>query len=185
MLGRPDRAVFMHEAHRLLAIDPQCRLTNQLVSMVYGDEAAYDRALLHAEAIIRAYPESPTGYGLRGDALQGLAALEDAVASYRQALQKAEPTGRPEAYYQLGVAYLGLGQHRQAYAAFQRAVNLFAPDVRPEELSTLAQAALELGKTREANTLATFALIKLPARAAPQQGDDPTTRHVNEPEAIR
>ena len=185
MLGRPDRAVFMHEARRLLAIDPECRLTNQLVSMVYGDEAAYDRALLHAEAIIRAYPESPTGYGLRGDALRGLAAVKDAVASYRQALRKAEPAGRPEAYYQLGVAYLGLGQHRQAYAAFQRAVNLFAPDVRPEELSTLAKAALELGKTREANTLATFALIKLPARAAPQQGDDPTTRRVNAPEASR
>jgi len=52
------------ELTRLLSVDPGGQTTNQLAALFYLKQGAPGRALPHAEAILREYPEWPTGHAL-------------------------------------------------------------------------------------------------------------------------
>src|SRR3989339_44894 len=57
------------EASRILDQDPANYRAHHILSSISVVRRQYDKALFHAEAIIRFYPEQSHGYALKGDAL--------------------------------------------------------------------------------------------------------------------
>ncbi len=163
LLERSDRVAFMREIHRILTIDPSGLIANHIASVVYADDKAYDRALEHAQTIVEDFPEAVTGYGLKGDALQGLQHFDQAIVEYKRALRRATAGQRPELYSQLGLAYSSLNRYQQAYACFKKAANPFSPTATYRELMTLGKAAFFAGKPREAMLLLRLAASTVPA----------------------
>ncbi|MDP3703110.1 MAG: hypothetical protein Q8R78_01805 [Candidatus Omnitrophota bacterium] len=155
-----DRQAYLIEARKLLAIYPDSLLLNQLVAASLNQEGAYDRALPFAEAIIRNFPESRTGYGLRGDVLQGLRVFDQALAAYQMALKRSSAGTRAEIFLAMGPAYHALGQHRKAYEAFKKGVNPFSSLATAEDLYWLGSSALLVGKEREGAMCLRFAAQK-------------------------
>lgn len=163
LLERSDRVAFMQEIHRLLAIDPGSLIANQIASVVYANDGTYDRALEHAQIIIEHFPESITGYGLIGDALQGLQRFDDAIAAYRLALRRASAAQKSEIYSQLGMAYSRLNRYQKAYQCFKKAIDAFSPTVTYRDLIDLGKTAFLAGRPREAMQLLRFAASQIPA----------------------
>lgn len=157
---RDDQQVDLAEARKLLDIHPDCLLLNQLVAATLNQEGAFDRALPFAEAIIRNSPESRTGYGLKGDALKGLEAFDQALVVYQMAVKRSSATTQAEIFLAMGPAYRALGQHRKAYEAFKKAVNPFSPQATAEDLYWLGSSALLAGKEREGAMFLRFAAQK-------------------------
>ena len=166
LLRRADRSAMLSEATRLLEIDAEGLLTHQLLSVMSLEEGAYDRALSHATAIIKEFPELAVGYGLQADALQQVGTFERAIASYRLALRRASPGHEAEIYRQMGYTYMAAGQYQRAYSVLRKGVDPFAPEVSYGELYRLAESALHSGHVREAAVLFTFARAKAPAAGA-------------------
>lgn len=158
---RDDRQAHLTEARKLLAIYPDCLLLNQLVAATLTQEGAYDRALPFAEAIIRSFPESRTGYGLRGDALQGLRVFDQALAAYQMALKRSSANTKAEIFLAMGPAYYALGRYRKAYEAFKKGVNPFSSLATAEDLYWLGSSALLAGKEREGAMFLRFAAEKV------------------------
>jgi len=156
-----DRTDLLRQVHTLLSIYPDGLSTNQFVAIVYNEEGAYDRALPFAETIIRNFPESRTGYGLKGDALRGLRAHHEALQAYREALRRSTDEGQADIYRAMGRAYLALQQYPKAYQALKRAINPFSPEATYDDLYDLGSSALYAGHIREAALFLRFAAHKV------------------------
>ena len=167
VLGSNARHAMVSEARKMLAIYPDGLRLNQLVAVVLHEEQADDRALPFTEAIIRSFPDAPTGYGPKGDALRGLGHYRQALVAYQQALQKCSPRVKKEIYFVMGLAYRGLGENAKAYRVFKKAVNAFSSSVTIEELYWLGSSALLAGHKREGAMFLRFAAEKV----SPQDGE--------------
>ncbi len=163
-----DYQHILEEVWRLLRIYPEGLLANQLACVVLQADGQFGQALARAQVIVRHFPETPTGYGLQGDALAGLRQFGPAIASYHQALRRARGKVRTEALYQMGRAYLDMGRPGEAYALLKKAVDPFAPDLEAGQLLELGKAALMAGKREEAAVLLRLAAEGI---TVPQEGE--------------
>jgi len=125
----------------LLDIYPDCGVTNYLVASLYNNEGGYDRALPFAEAIIRNFPDSPTGYRLKGDALRGLGLFERALSCYRTALARSPAGELTTIYKALGAVYADLHEYGNAYNALKKGTDSLSPDESIEDLYHFATVA--------------------------------------------
>ncbi|MBI3319026.1 MAG: tetratricopeptide repeat protein [Candidatus Omnitrophica bacterium] len=151
-----DQTSAMQELHRLLMIDPDGKLANHLAGLIYLRDGAYDRVLPHAQAIISHFPESPMGYRLQGDALKGLRAFDQALAAYRSAMERSDPSHQVKLHKNIGLVYVEQGKHAQAYEALARAMNVFSGDNSVEDLYHLGSSAAKAGKPHEAASILTY-----------------------------
>ncbi len=149
----------------LLSIYPECYVTNTLLARIYNDDKAYDRALPFTEQLIRAFPDSQSGYALRGDALLGLQQFNAAITSYRFAL---EHSGDQALYKKIGRAFLGLGRYRDAYGALKKSFDVFSAEASLEDLYLLGSTAQLAGQHKDAEAILTY-LYKY--RIPPEKAD--------------
>jgi len=146
----PNPEPLMQEAGRMLAVYPDSALLSQVAASVYLRDGAYDRALPYAQTIIRNFPHWPKGYRLQGDALKGLGLFEQALAAYRSAIERAEPSARAGLSTKVAHVYVAQRRWADAYQTFKRATDVFSHETPMEDLHAFGLAALEVGKTREA-----------------------------------
>ena len=148
-----DRPALVQRALQMLAIDPGGLFANYAVGMTYNDEGAYDRALPFAEAIIREFPDSVSGYRIKGDALRGLGRLDQAVAVYKTGLMRSTGQRRSALLRGLGMAYLAQRRYAQAYDALRQGVDVFSSATAIKDLAALRTAATFAGKSAEVQFL--------------------------------
>jgi tetratricopeptide (TPR) repeat protein len=164
-----DKTALLRSVRRLLEVDPDSQMTNQLVGLAYNAEGAYDRALPHAAAVVRRFPESPAGYRLLGDAWSGLGAFDRAIAAYREGFARSDLPDRVKLQKAIGLAYLKRGEYQQAYRTLQAGINLFSTGTSHEDLFHLWVSARRAGKTSRAEAVLAYLEHKLPK-------DDPEWR---------
>jgi len=151
-----DRGPMLRELHHILAVDPRGAFANQLAAELYNDERAYARALPHAEAIIRSYPEYAAGFRLQGDALKGLGRFDDAVAAYQAAIGRSQPSNRPRLYEKIGLVRFAQQDYAAAYRLLSRYADRFSAETPIETLVSLGASARLTGRPREAKRILTY-----------------------------
>ena len=157
-----DRQAIMREARWLLGVYPGLHFANHIVAQTYNEDGAYDRALPFAMAMVRNFPISPYGYGLLGEAWQGLHAFDRAVASYQRSIELSGPDRHPQLYQQIGNAFVGAHQYERAYKAFDVGVDPFSSKSTIEELYQLWSAARLAGRTKQAQVLLQYLQLRVP-----------------------
>lgn len=162
-LKKKSQDSLLQELDKLLQIDPDCLLKNQVMAMVYNKAGEYKKALPYADAVIRNFPESPMGYRVKGDALTGLKLYEEALSFYQMALQRLDEEGKRSLYKQMGYVYNEQRKFDQAYGALKKAIDPFDAETTYKDLFDLGSIALSAGRPREALTLLRFAQAKVPA----------------------
>lgn len=151
-----DREVLMRQVRGLLEVYPGGGITNQIVALTYNQEGAYDRALPYAERIIQGFPDMPLGYVLKGDSLTGLGVLDQALATYRLALERIPLGGRATLEKKLGRLLLQTYQYEQAYRVLKSAVDVFAPETSLEDAYQFGLAAQFSGHRKIAEAIFVF-----------------------------
>ncbi len=148
-----DKDALVHDAQKVLEVYPGCRLAHLLVAMVYNENGAYDRALPHAETIIRLFPDRPMAYRIKGDSLAGLRSFERAIEAYQSAIPRSNPSDRSKLYQKIGNSYFELHQYPTAYRILSQNVKLFSQDTTRDALYTLGSAARLTGHSQEAEQI--------------------------------
>lgn len=150
------------EASRILSQDPENYRAHHILSSISVVRREYDKALSHAEAIIRLYPEQSHGYALKGDALFWMGRYEEAARLYKKALDMGRTSKEENVYWNLHASYFNLKEYKKAYNLLSKYVNPFNPAADYKEIYQLATSAASIGKIREAVTFLKIAQIKVP-----------------------
>lgn len=150
------------EASRMLAQDPANYRAHHILSSISVVRRQYDKALSHAEAIIRRYPEKSHGYALKGDALFWMRRYEEAARLYKKALDMGRTSKADNVYWNLYASYNNLQEYKKAYGVLSKYVNPFNPNTDYKEIYQLGISAATVGKTREAVKFLKIARMKIP-----------------------
>jgi tetratricopeptide (TPR) repeat protein len=137
-------------------------MINRLLSLYYVEKKDFQRAVAHAERIIRNFPNHAQGYLRKAVGLKEMREYTKALKFYRRALTRTEEQQRKTLYQAMAQCHFALKQYRRAYAILMRSENLFSPALGHLDLYRLALAAYQAGKTDEARMLAKFAAFKQP-----------------------
>ncbi len=164
MVVRPEsKDGVIKDLTKILQIDPDNFTASQLIALVYLHDGAPDKTLLHATAITRNFPEYPTGYRLKGDALQALKLYKDALQNYFMAIDRSNEQGKSEIFKKIGYTYGAKQDYAMAYKYLKKGINVFSSNTTYQELWDLSSAALLSNKFDEAYTLLQFAKLRAPA----------------------
>jgi len=150
------------EASRILDQDPANYRAHHILSSISVVRRQYDKALSHAEAIIRLYPEQSHGYALKGDALFWMGRYEEAARLYKKALDMGRTSKAENVYWNLHASYNNLKEYKKAYRVLSKYVNPFNPNTDYKEIYQLGISASTVGKIREAVTFLKIAKLKVP-----------------------
>jgi len=150
------------EASRILDQDPANYRAHHILSSISVVRRQYDKALFHAEAIIRFYPEQSHGYALKGDALFWMGRYEEAACRYKKALDMGRTSKAENVYWNLHASYSNLKEYKKAYGVLSKYVNPFNLNTDYKEIYQLGMSASAVGKIREAVTFLKIARIKVP-----------------------
>jgi tetratricopeptide (TPR) repeat protein len=160
---KPERlSAIFSEAMRIFEQDPENYRANHILSSIYVVRRQYEKAMFHAEAIIRNYPEFSHGYALKGDAYFGMRRYEDAARFYKKALDMGRTAKSENVYWNLHASYYNLKEYEKAYSVLSKYVNPFSADADYREIYQLGMSAESVGKTREAIKFLSIAKIKVP-----------------------
>jgi tetratricopeptide (TPR) repeat protein len=155
-------AEIFSEASRMLDQDPANYRAHHILSSISVVHRQYDKALSHAEAIIRFYPEQSHGYALKGDALFWMGRYEEAARLYKKALDMGRTSKAENVYWNLHASYNNLKEYKKAYRVLSKYVNPFYPNADYKEIYQLGMSAASVGKAREAVTFLKIAGMKAP-----------------------
>jgi tetratricopeptide (TPR) repeat protein len=155
-------AEIFSEASRILDQDPANYRAHHILSSISVVRRQYDKALSHAEAIIRIYPEQSHGYALKGDALFWMGRYEEAARLYKKALDMGRTSKAENVYWNLHASYNNLKEYKKAYRVLSKYVNPFNPNTDYKEIYQLGMTASAVGKIREAVTFLKIARMKVP-----------------------
>ncbi|MHB8139133.1 MAG: tetratricopeptide repeat protein [Smithellaceae bacterium] len=150
------------EASRMLDQDPDNYRAHHILSSIFVVRRQYDKALFHAEAIIRIYPEQSHGYALKADVLFAMLRYEEAACLYKKALDMGRTSKAENVYWNLYASYFNLKEYKKAYRLLSKYVNPFNPQTDYKEIYQLGMSAASVGKAREAVTFLKIARIKVP-----------------------
>jgi tetratricopeptide (TPR) repeat protein len=162
IMNKKDKDSLLKDLFKTVKIYPDCLITNQILAKIFNNEGEYRKAIPHAEAIIRNFPETPTGYLLKGDALKGLKSYAQAICFYEKALQRSDGGDKQNVYKQMGYGYVGQKQYGKAYRFLKKGINIFSPETTSRDLFDLGSAALLSGKVDEAAFFLRLANKKVP-----------------------
>jgi hypothetical protein len=147
---------------QLWEIYPEGRLINQALANFYLHKKDFAKAIGHGEVLVRNFPEEPTGYLVKGDALFGLKKYNQALKFYKTALGKTNDRGRPVIFKKLWACHFELQDYHRAYRALKKSVNIFTPKAGHIDLFRFGVTAYRTGKPGEALMLLRFADFKAP-----------------------
>ena len=150
------------EASRMLDQDPDNYRAHHILSSIFVVRHQYDKALHHAESIIRIYPEQSHGYALKADALFAMLRYEEAARLYKKALDMGRTSKMENVYWNLHASYFNMKEYNKAYRVLSKYVNPFNPQTDYKEIYQLGMSAASVGKAREAVTFLKIARIKVP-----------------------
>jgi tetratricopeptide (TPR) repeat protein len=162
IMNKKDKDSLLKDLFKIVKIYPDCLITNQVLAKIFNNEGEYQKAIPHAEAIIRNFPETPTGYLLKGDAFKGLKSYAQAICFYEKALQRSDGGDKQNVYKQMGYGYVGQKQYGKAYRFLKKGINIFSPETTSRDLFDLGSAALLSGKVDEAAFFLRLANKKVP-----------------------
>jgi tetratricopeptide (TPR) repeat protein len=155
-------SMILFEASRILEQDPFNYRANHILSSIFVVRRQYDKAMSHAETIIRFYPEQSHGYALKGDALFAMGRYEEAAGLYKKALDMGRRSKAENVYWNLHASYFNLKEYKKAYNLLSEYVNPFNPNTDYKEIYQLAMSAATVGKFREAVIFLKVAQMKIP-----------------------
>lgn len=150
------------EAMRLKKLYPEGSIVNSIIANILMVNSRHENALPYADAIIRHYPESPTGYSLRADVLLGMGRFDEAASYYRKAMDRGPVSDPLNVYRNLAVCHIRMGDYKKAYELLSRVINPFDPKADYKHIYELAMSAASAGKIKEAGNFLRIAEIKLP-----------------------
>lgn len=157
-----EETILVEEIERLLSVYPAHGLANQLAAMLALKGQNPGTALQHAERIVRWFPASPRGYKLKGDALRALGRLDEALASYDEAVRRSAGPIAQKALYAKGLIYAQKEDAEKAYESFKASVRPFDDRTTHEELYYLGSAAFLVKRPKEALWYYRMAQLKVP-----------------------
>lgn len=161
-INERERNLLKKSLLKVIEIYPDNGVANQVVSIIYNKQGDYNKAISYAEAIIKNYPESPTGYNLKGNALKGLKIFDKAISSHKIALKRASDLASKNILKEIGLIYIEQEQYKKAYKTLKKAINMFSGDTTYKDLYYLGSSAFLSGKSREAQIAFRFAYQKVP-----------------------
>jgi tetratricopeptide (TPR) repeat protein len=162
IMDKKDRDLVLKDLFKIVKIYPDCLITNQILAKIFNNDREYEKAIPHADAIIRNFPETPTGYQLKGNSLKGLRLYEQAISFYKRALQRSDDGGKQNIYKQMGYTYVEQKQYDKAYRFLKKGITIFSPETTYKDLFDLSSAALLSGKVNEATFFLRLANKKVP-----------------------
>ena len=146
--NHPNLDMVLAELERMHSIDPDIGVVNRSLSAIYQQKGEYSKALIHADAFIRSYPESDIGYALKGSVLQGLKKYDEALNNYDTALEKA--AGNTALHRAIGLVYFEQKRYRNAYDRLIRATDIYSPATSYKDLYYIIYSASKVNMKREA-----------------------------------
>jgi len=159
MIAEKKDAPVLKELLKLNGIYPGCGFTNQFISHIYIKKGAYDKSMQYAENIINNYPETPVGYKLKADALQGMEKYDKALLEYNKALYRA--VNKVEIYREIGNIYTKQQKYAEAYKTFRIITDPFSGTDYKYMYDVCLSAALS-GNSRDAEILFRYAYALVP-----------------------
>lgn len=147
------------ELLKVIAIYPDNGIANQCLAILYSKEGKYEKAIAHSENIIINYPESPTGYILKGDSLQDLKLYDKALENYELARKRQDVA---EIHRKIGMVFYKQQKFREAYDTLVRAMDVYSVETTYKDLYYLIDSAIKTGKKREAEILFRYAYQSIP-----------------------
>ena len=101
---------------------------NQLIDMsdMAIEEGAYIEALGNLAKVIEKDADNSKALNLRGVCYEKLEQFENAIASYKRAIDSDKKFAEP--YYNLGMIYMGFGKEKEAVQLFSKYINLKPKD---------------------------------------------------------
>jgi len=159
----PERlSALFSEASKIHDEDPNNYGANYILGSISVVRKQYEKALSHAEAIIRLYPEQSHGYALKADALFGMERYKEAATLYEKAINMGQTAKHENVYWNLHAAYLKLKEYKKAYKLLSKYINPFSMNVDYKDIYQLGMSAATVGKSKEAITFLKIAQMKLP-----------------------
>lgn len=151
---------FKAELLRLAAIYHDCPLKNSLLSQIYLKEGLYEKALFHAEELVKRQPHTAYPYLLKARVLKALRRYD---LSERAFLEAAKRTKAKEGIVrELGLLCYEKGDYAKAYKLLKAVTDPFDPATSFIDLYYVASSALLSGRKRDAQILIRYGLQKLP-----------------------
>jgi tetratricopeptide (TPR) repeat protein len=149
----------LKELLKLNEIYPGCGFTNQFMAHLYNKKGDYDKSIQYTENIINNYPETPVGYKLKADALQGMEKYDNALLEYNKALYRA--VNKVEIYREIGNIYMKQQKYAKAYKTFRIITDPFSGTDYKYMHDVCLSAALS-GNRRDAEILYRYAYALVP-----------------------
>ncbi|OPY81018.1 MAG: Tetratricopeptide repeat protein [Syntrophorhabdus sp. PtaU1.Bin058] len=154
-----DYTPIKNELLKMAEIYPDNGIANQCLAIFYSREGRYDEAIGYTDNIIRNYPESATGYTLKGDILQEMGRFNSAVENYKMALKRWDIA---EIHRSIGMVYYKQKRFKDAYNTLVRTMDVYSSETTYKDLYFLIDSAIRIGKKREAEILFRYAYQSIP-----------------------
>ena len=160
-MSEQQRTSIYDEALKMLQIDKTNDIANWLAGNIMIIRGDYQRALTHADILIRNQPEMPAGYALKADAFREMEYYSEASRFYIMAIKRGPMFNMKKVYRNLVVVYNKLHEYKKAYKFFSRIVNPFSSNSY-KDIFELSMSAAAAGKQKDAIMFLKIALLKVP-----------------------
>ena len=154
-----DYEPIKNELLKMAEIYPDNGIANQCLAIFLSREGRHDKAIGYVDNIIRNYPESATGYTLKGDILQKMGRFDSAVENYKMALKRWDIA---EIHRSIGMVYYKQKRFSDAYNTLVRAMDVYSIETTYKDLYYLIDSAIRTNKKREAEILFRYAYQSIP-----------------------
>ncbi len=158
--SREDIEMILAELEKMHKIDPDNGVVNRGLSAIYREKRDYQKAIFHADMLIRNYPESHVGHAFKGEAQKDSKRYEEALKSYKSALKIAPDVF--DIYRDIGLIYFELKKYRKAYGALIRTENLYSWTTSYKDLYYIIYSAVKANLRKDAEILLRYGLETLP-----------------------
>jgi len=160
LIKDPQANLIFAELKRMYPIDPSNGIVNLGMSLIYANQGDYQRAIAHADNFITAYPDSHTGYNLKGDIQKGLKKYDEALRSYETALKKHDLISTRRS---IGLIYFEKKMYRKAYDLLIGTINIYSPDTSYKDVYYVIYSAVKMDLIKEAEVLFGYILKSIPS----------------------
>lgn len=151
------------ECRRLLDVYSGGLTANTIAAKVLLARGDTAQATVHAEVLIRRFPDRYMGYALKGLAAFNGSHFDEALALYREALRRALPVESIMVQRNIYATLVKLKRYDEAYKTLLAVCNPMAGTTSAKDLYDLSLAAVASGHGREGRTLLELARLKVPA----------------------
>ena len=158
-LEKKDEAL-LKELSVLVQIYSGCGFTNQLMAHIYLKRNDYSRSIFYTENIIKDYPENPTGYKLKGDALKGMGKYDEAISEYEKAIYRS--VNKVEIYREIASIKMNQKKYKEAFKILMMITDPFS-GTDYKSMYDVCLSAILSGNRRDAEILFKYALPLVPA----------------------